>query len=138
MSDRQDSAGIRIIRILIIIGTLYAIVYAISFFNCQVEMVCQLVINDGMGSNVVEFDCGIIYDRLGRYWDDSKSYVLGSMSNIETAACSYEVVGILRDQFGFGTNITACRYYCCVTDGTCYGFPPRGVNIQQMVLEVGS
>lgn len=102
------------LAIIIILG-------ALNYFSCHVETYCDVQIN---GKIVGEMDCNIIYGRLGGP---------SNIPTIENMACSDEVIGIVREQFGFG-NITECHYYCCVTDGTCYGFPPRGVNIQMLDL----
>ncbi len=121
-------------EIVFIVVVIISVLCVFNYINCQVETVCILSLSDGRS---VEFDCDIIYSRLGKYRSERSDYVYGSMSNIEMTACSYEIVGILREDFNFGKNITSCEYHCCVTDGTCYGFPPRGVNIQMVSLGVG-
>lgn len=99
-----------------------AIIIALGAFNylsCQVETFCDVQIN---GKVVGEINCNIVREQ-GAY----------TLQHISDYACSEPVLEKVRKYYDFG-EVESCQYYCCVTDGTCYGFPPRGVNIQMLSI----
>jgi hypothetical protein len=81
---------------------------------CNVERVCQFQYK---GNTLGEFDCGVVYNQFHK------------------SACSEDVLRFLAVKFNVSTSGLECSYNCCVTDGTCHGFPPRGINIQMLRLE---
>jgi hypothetical protein len=108
---------------------------ALSFFGyfCEYRTICHLSYNKNFWDlQNPEFDCDIIYSRLGKYWNKTSPYVLGSIANIETTACSDEVLSILEKQFNLTLRGKKCEYYCCVTDGNCY----NGVGINNQALYI--
>jgi hypothetical protein len=102
-----------------------------SSWFCEYRTICHLSYNGNCWDlQNPEFDCDIIYSRLGKYWNKTSPYVLGSIANIETTACSDEVLGILEKQFNLTLRGKKCEYDCCVTDGNCY----NGVGINSQAL----
>jgi hypothetical protein len=126
--------------ILTTIATLVLIVLLANFLAgnnlfCDYKTICRLSYKRSCWDlQNPEFDCGIIYNRLGKYWNKNSSYVSGSMANIEVTACSKEVLGVLEKQFNLTLTNETCKYYCCVTDGTCY----NGVGVNNQALCIGN
>ncbi|MHA1580960.1 MAG: hypothetical protein ACTSYM_00415 [Candidatus Baldrarchaeia archaeon] len=115
-----------------ILGVLIAI--AMFAFNlppfsdifCKYETVCVLNLSDRWSK--WEFDCDIIYSRLGKFWNKDSDYSYGSMYHIELTACSDEVLSILENKFNISLPRDKCHFTCCATDGTCIN--GRAVNVQ--------
>jgi len=104
------------------------------FNGCDYKMICRLSYKGNCWSlDNPDFDCNIIYSRLGKYRKKNSSYVSGSMANIEVTACSKEVLDILGKQFNLNLTNETCKYYCCVTDGTCI----NGVGVNNQALCIG-
>ena len=107
------------IRYAIYLLMIVVVLMALDYMSCHVETYCKVTYdNEELG----EIDCNIVR-QAGAF----------TLREIEDYACSDEVIDKVREKFNFG-KITECHYYCCVTDGTCYGFPPRGINIQMLSL----
>jgi len=122
--------------ILLPIGTTILLIILLGQFvfnGCDYKMICRLSYKGSCWNlENPEFDCNIIYSRLGKYCNKSEE-VCGSNKNIEDTACSKEVLGILEKQFSLILTNETCKYYCCVTDGTCY----NGVGINNQALCIG-
>ncbi len=104
-----------------VICMIIVLMFAIfTYFGCQVERICMVNLD---GNQIGEIDCNIVRET-GAY----------TLKHIQDYACSEKVINKVREKFGFG-EIKECAYYCCVTDGTCSGFPPRGINIQMLSLK---
>lgn len=92
--------------ILLITGCLLFLLLITNVFTgCRYEMVCH--INSSLQSKT--FDCNIIYSRVKN----------PTIAEIEKVACSDEVLSILEKQFNTTLDRKNCRYFCCLTDGTC-------------------
>jgi len=83
--------------------------------SCDYRRFCHIDIY----ANSPEFDCGIIYSRLSKYYHGNESYAYGSHAHIEAVACSDEVLSILEEKFNRTFDREKCHYTCCITDGEC-------------------
>jgi len=121
--DRYDVAGFAL-GIVTFVVLLY---FLGAYLGCTVETVCLFQFN---GEQLGRFDCHEITGRLGGHFEGWEYHVEFGHQDV---GCSDEVLGLMAEQFNVSIdNVTDCRYDCCITDGTCSGFPAHGVNTQML------
>ena len=86
------------------------------------------------GDLTYEFPCSLIYDHL---LPPREGVVKGSLANIERTALHPETIkrieAYLSKKLGKEVTLKNCtEYWCCMTDGSCYGCP----NLQGLYCEV--